>query len=457
MRTLSFVPRAASSATPYVPDEATKKKCSTRCDDICKSSDSSCKGHCVEICNNDPKQAVTSTTPTPTPTPDPVKECPKKCDDICKGFESSCNGNCVDICLSDAARRAAAAAPVKKDLIPSLGGTSKSDGPAIAAGSADYQSCLSDCYHNGQDADIAFHVSQHDGSCEEQCTALSASSATILVKKQVLKGLRLGRDSAEVPADDDTAGNEIPVSAPLSSGPAIGAGSVDYDSCMRDCNQNCQSADIGFPVTQCDGSCKDKCTALSASGAGSILVKKQVLGGLGLGGDNGEVPADDDTAGNEIPVSAPQSGPAIGAGSVDYDSCMRDCNQNCQTADIGFPVTQCDGSCKEKCEALSGSGAAVLGKRQAVPVPTLLPSTRLPIPSLSTRLPLSVPTSTRISLLPTITSAASAVPSALAPCECGLQCANADDIAATLICVEACLAECPSLPKETGPVSIKSL
>ncbi|KAI1077873.1 hypothetical protein F5B20DRAFT_254914 [Whalleya microplaca] len=443
-----------------------------------------------------------SLLPLPVPVPAPIPEagssaheCSKKCDNHCQsadiGFDvSQCHTNCVESCTHAAASGAGVIVP--KQLIPDLGGLTGGgkpatpregdvtalpagtlSGPAVGAGSVDYDACLSDCNDKCQGADIGFPVTTCDSACKASCEGLSGSGSGVLPRQLIpdLGGLT-GGSKPNVPADDDNAGDKagVPATTPPLTGPAVGAGSLDYESCLSDCGKKCQNADIGFPVTQCDGHCKQECKDLYASGSG-VLVPKQLIPDLGglTGGSKPNVPADDDNAGDKagVPVSSPPlTGPAVGAGSVDYESCLSDCGEKCQNADIGFPVSQCDGHCKKECKSLKAEGGGVIVPKQLgdlpVPLPSKLPVSLPPLPTGSLPVPLpsklpvslpSLPTSTRVSLLPTITSLPSILPTPLGGCNCGPKCSLANGIDGILVCVKECLAACPKLPVETlGPI-----
>ncbi|KAH9888608.1 hypothetical protein F4778DRAFT_399664 [Xylariomycetidae sp. FL2044] len=180
-------------------------------------------------------------------------------------------------------------------------------------------------------------------------------------------------------------------------GPAVGTGSEAYQNCLMECSGASQSAGIVFDVSQADESCKASCTQYAVAGSG-ILEKKH----------------HDDPLGDVV-------GPAVGTGSEAYQNCVMECSVGSQTVGVVFDVSQADESCKASCSMYAGVGSGILAKKEI--------------------------SKASKSAMPTVTSAPTALPTAT-ECDCGPRCADAsDEFVDTLICVAACLKECPGYTK----------
>ncbi|KAI0020693.1 hypothetical protein F4780DRAFT_360211 [Xylariomycetidae sp. FL0641] len=304
---------------------------------------------------------------------------------------------------------------------------------------ATFSSCAQKCESHCQSADIAFDISQCQSSCEASCTSASQSGAGVSDNGVgVIGGREIINGDAGGAGDSDDLGMATAIGGILSGlntkrgaepGPqVVGAGETTYDSCMLACDQDCQGADIGFPVGQCDGGCAQQCAAYSAGGAGVVIGKK---GLLPVGdNDNGMGAASSDPI---VGDGMGAAGGLVGSGSVSYDACMQACDSDCQTADVGFPVSQCKGSCAASCTAVAAEGAGVVGKRQEEDEPTS--------------------TTTGGDDDDDEDSDDEDEDDDDDTCGCKDKCEDKEGIADIIICVEECLAECPDFPQESGKPS----
>ncbi|KAI1276436.1 hypothetical protein F5Y07DRAFT_136141 [Xylaria sp. FL0933] len=237
------------------------------------------------------------------------------------GDVSTGRGSCTQACAGYAKSGAELYAKRNiKDIVPSV--------PHIGAGESSFQACVKSCKHRYQHADLASDFSTGKGSCEEACAAGSSYGADLHAKRRI-KDL-------------------IPPQ------PKIGAGALDYEECMQACGAKFGHANLASDIYQGRAGCEASCAAGEGYGA-SISYKRD---------SQDAKPATvkrvvEETKRNIKDIVPPT--PKIGAGSMSYEACLKDCHWNQQTAHIAMDVSQGRWSCKQACARYAGEGAVLSG------------------------------------------------------------------------------------------------
>ncbi|KAI2632740.1 hypothetical protein GGS21DRAFT_139926 [Xylaria nigripes] len=205
-----------------------------------------------------------------------------------------------------------------------------------------HKNCEQKCTIKCQTADIAFDVTQCRKSCLSSCGGKSDA------------GVRVGNNyaPAEIPGSP---GNKKPGSAKgkADPGPAVGAGAVTYEACMKSCQAEKQSANIAFDVSQGEKDCRAACVHYASSGVG-IVGRRDEDAVVSLG--------ERDSVAVRSKKPPPPS-PAIGVGATTYEACMEHCHAKYQHADIAFDVSQGKMDCETACARYASSGVGIFGKR----------------------------------------------------------------------------------------------
>ncbi|KAI2470125.1 hypothetical protein F4781DRAFT_195751 [Annulohypoxylon bovei var. microspora] len=159
------------------------------------------------------------------------------------------------------------------------------------------------------------------------------------------------RPSAAAPAGPAGPGSHPPPDGLV----AAKAGSVDFESCMKQCKtHNCQHTGVGLDTEQCgDTSCEDACASYREADSAVVGKKKVKSPGAKLvanpfaGPHTLAVPNI-----HEVPV-------AEGYENQEFEECVHKCRtRNCQKTGVGLDTEQCgDTSCEEKCVKYKGDAA----------------------------------------------------------------------------------------------------
>ncbi|KAL7621429.1 hypothetical protein AAE478_008751 [Parahypoxylon ruwenzoriense] len=142
---------------------------------------------------------------------------------------------------------------------------------------------------------------------------------------------------------------------------AMASSSSEYDSCMSKCKSDCQTAEMGgLPISQChDVSCEESCKGYKKDDFAMLAPEAPVPEPAPRAGHPTPFDAVDHV--NAEPVHHNDAPKAAKAGGAEFEACVRDCSaHNCQSADIGMKISQCDSSCEESCAKYKSDESAVI-------------------------------------------------------------------------------------------------